>query len=99
MGKSKKLKGQVIFKPGQDIVASMADGFRKKLIGLMAKKKGDIVLDMADIDKVDTVGLWVMIATYNSLKKKGARLTLVNVPQNICNLLKTMRLNQHFEMH
>ena len=99
MGKSKKLKGQVIFKPGQDIVASMADGFRKKLIGLMAKKKGDIVLDMASIDKVDTVGLWVMIATHNSLKKNGARLTLVNVPQNICNLLKTMRLDNHFEIH
>jgi anti-sigma B factor antagonist len=93
----KKTKRQVI-KPGKDIVASMADAFKKKLLKVLDKGQTELIIDLAGVEMVDAVGLGVMVAAHNSLNKTGGKLTVTNVSHDIYGLFEAMRLDQHFEV-
>jgi anti-anti-sigma regulatory factor len=45
---------------------------------------------------VDSVGIGVIIAVYNSLSQANRQLKVVNVAQDIFGLFSTMRLNRRF---
>ncbi len=88
----------VSIEPGSDIVASMTDQFKQDLF---AKIHGDIetlIIDLDGVEMIDSVGLGVFIAAYNTLNKTGAKLVVQNCSKNIHSLFKTMRLDQHFEV-
>ncbi|GAH73899.1 unnamed protein product, partial [marine sediment metagenome] len=87
-----------IIKPGKDIVASMAEDFRKKLLKLVEKGIKDLTVDLAGAEMMDSVGLGVFIATHNSLKNAGGKLTITNVSEDIYRLFKTMRVDQNFQV-
>jgi len=94
----KKAKQKVI-KPGKDIVASMVDELRKKLLILIDKGNNDLGIDLTGVEMIDSVGLGVLIATHNSLSRNGGKLTVTNVSEDIYGLFKTMRLDQHFQIN
>ena len=83
-------------KLGCDIVASMVDDFKNELKGLAAGEYSRLIVDLTGTKMIDSMGIGVLIAAYNSLKKGGAQLELVNVSDDISGLLKSMRLNQYF---
>jgi anti-anti-sigma factor len=87
-----------VVKPGKDIVASMADDFRKDLLNELAGGVKRLVLDLNGVEMVDSVGIGVLVATHNSLNKIGGHMAISNVSADIYNLFKTMRLDQHFEI-
>ena len=97
MAKVKKATKKTV-KPGKDIVASMADDFRKKLIKAIEQGIKSITIDFNGVEMVDSIGLGVIIAAHNSLKDAGGSLNMKNVSADIYNLLRTMRLDQHFEV-
>ncbi|TYT75998.1 STAS domain-containing protein [Desulfobotulus mexicanus] len=84
--------------PGVDIVASMANDFRTELQNLIQESSGDIQLDLAGVEMVDSVGIGVIIATHNSLNRQGRKLKVVNVAKDIYSLFSTMRLDRHFSV-
>lgn len=45
---------------------------------------------------VDSVGIGVIIAAYNSLSQSNRQLKVINVAQDIYGLFSTMRLNRRF---
>lgn len=98
MARAMKKAKQKVVKPGKDIVASMVDGFRKKLLILIDKGNNDLRIDFTGVEMIDSVGLGILIATHNSLSKNGGKLTVTNVSEEIYGLFKTMRLDQHFEV-
>ncbi|MFP5212289.1 MAG: STAS domain-containing protein [Acidobacteriota bacterium] len=89
---------QVIVKPGQDLVASMTPEFRKELRVLLDEGCRDLVIDLVDTEMIDSVGLGALIAAYNSLSKKGGKLSVINASANIHGLFKTTRLDKHFNV-
>ena len=99
MAKEKKKVTKKTIKPGKDIVASMAEGLREKLLKMISQGIKDLTIDLAGIEMIDSVGLGVLIATYNSLDDVGGSLKLKNVSEDIYNLIKTMRLDKHFEVN
>ena len=72
--------------------------FKKKLSGLLENGIKELTLDLSKVEMVDSVGLGVIIATYNSLNKKEGKLEVINVSEEIYGLFKAMRLDQHFEV-
>ena len=44
------------------------------------------------------IGIGVIIATHNSMKKNGAALVIANASENIIKLFKSMRLDQHLTL-
>ncbi len=95
----KKKSTTNVIKPGKDIVASMADDFRNKLLNSVNKGIKELILDLSGVEALDSVGLGVVIATHNSLKNIGGKLKIIKASEDIFRLFQTMRLDQHFEVH
>lgn len=84
--------------PGRDIVASMVEEFKQELKGLLDQGVVHMTIDLGGVEMMDSMGLGVLIAAHNSLKKKESQLTLTNISEDIRKLLKNMRLDQHFHI-
>ncbi len=86
-----------IIKPGKDITAPNADSLKEKLHKTTAQGTVNLILDFAEVKQIDPVGLSVIIAAHNTLKKTGGKLTLQNVSDEFSNLFGTIQLDQHLE--
>ena len=86
----------VTIKPGQDIVASTIDELKSELKGILEGSPIKLIIDFSETTMIDSMGIGILIATYNSLKKKSAQMELIHVSAEIASLLKNMRLNQYF---
>ena len=87
---------QTIVKPGEDVVASMAEAFKEELLSAVNSSQGNLVIDLDGVSMVDSVGIGVIIAAYNSLSQSNRQLQVINVAQDIHGLFSTMRLNRRF---
>jgi anti-sigma B factor antagonist len=85
-------------KPGKNIVASMADDFRKRLLKMVNQGIKDLTLDLTGVDMVDSVGLGIFIAAHNSMEDVGGKFKIINVTKDIYDLVHMMRLDRHFEV-
>lgn len=87
---------QAIIKPGVDVVASMAEGFKSELLSVINDSSGEIVIDLDGVEMVDSVGIGVIIAAHNTLNQAGRQLKVINVTKDVYGLFTTMRLNRRF---
>ena len=84
--------------PGQDLIASVGNELRIELNSLVKESPKKIVIDLSGVKTVDSVGIGVLIATHNSMKKIGGKIKISNLNDDIYELFCAMRLNQHFEI-
>ncbi len=84
--------------PGQDLVSSMVPGFKQELNALLAESSTELRLDLTGTGMMDSIGIGVIIATHNSMKKKGGKLIITNASENITKLFRSMRLDQHLTL-
>lgn len=89
----------VTIAPGCDIVASVLDGLKTELKDIIEEKPTMLVIDFTGITMIDSMGIGILIATFNSLKKQNAPLALTNVSSEIATLLRNMRLSQYFSIN
>jgi len=87
---------KVFVRPGRDITASTVEELQRKLTSLIDGGARDVVLNLTEIEMIDSLGLGLLVATHNSLSEVGGGLSLTNVSKDIFGLLTTMRLNKHF---
>lgn len=90
--------GKTIVCPDGDIVASAAEELRGQLKDLVQTAEGPLVIDLSRVELIDSVGIGLLIAVHNSLGKKGGRLGLRKVNPELAALLRTMRLDKHFQV-
>ncbi len=82
--------------PASDVVASMAEGFKKELLQVVTEGAKELVIDLKDVKMVDSVGIGVLVAAHNSLRKVGGTMEMANVSEDIHKLFQMMRLDKHF---
>lgn len=87
---------QTTVKPGEDVVASMAEGFKSELLSAITSSHNNLTIDLDGVSMVDSVGIGVIIAAHNSLTQSDRHLKVINVAQDIVGLFSTMRLNRRF---
>ncbi len=90
--------GENVIKPVSDVVASMAGDFKQQLMNHIERDSTSLTVDLDNVKMVDSVGLGVILAAYNTLRDAGGELKVVNVSNEISSLFKAMRLDQHFEI-
>lgn len=91
--------GQDVLLPlEEDVVAAKSEDIKQKLKEAITGDLTFLTLDLDKVEQVDSVGMGVLIATYNSLRKRDIGFKLINVDQNIYELFQVMRLNKHFEI-
>ena len=81
----------------ENIVAGIVSKFREEMKKIIEEEK-EVVIDLQNVGMIDSMGLGALIATHNSMQKYNKKLELINVSKDLLGLMKTMRLDQHFNI-
>jgi len=71
---------------------------REKITALLASGRARIVLDLADVDYIDSTGLGNLVMSFTQVKKAGGALKLMHLNRRNVELLALTRLHTVFEV-
>ena len=72
----------------RDIVASLLKEGNKKLL-----------LNLRDVEYIDSAGLGELVKTHTTLERQGGQLKIVNINQKVRDLFKLTGLHKVFDVH
>jgi anti-anti-sigma factor len=79
-----------------DVVASVVPELRPALRDLVRSGVRNMVIDLAGAGMIDSSGLGLLLSAFNSLRAVGGALSVVNASEDVLDLFRTLRINQHF---
>jgi len=82
---------------GRIVAGEECDTVRNTIKELLARNEARIVLNLAQVTRLDSTGIGMLVEAVVLAAKEGGRLKLVAVPRTIYNILYTHRLVQAFE--
>ena len=92
-------ENRVIIRPvGTDIVAASVPELRSKMRDLVHEGSREVVVDLTNVEMVDSTGIGLLISAHNSLRKLGGTLAVIHASAEILELLQSMRIHQHFSV-
>ena len=74
-----------------------ADAFREKIHGLIEQGRKHVVVNLKDVNWVNSTGVGILITGYTTLRKNGGDLKLLHVSKKIQSVLYVTKLNLIFE--
>lgn len=83
---------------GRLTVGDSAAALRDYLRELSAAGKNNVVLNLAEVDYIDSTGLGSLVVAYTTLRKAGGHLRLLNVNRRNIELLVLTKLTTVFEL-
>lgn len=83
---------------GHLTVGASATALRDYLRELAAAGKTNVVLNLAEVDYIDSTGLGSLVVAYTTLRKAGGRLRLLNLNRRNIELLVLTKLTTVFEL-
>lgn len=87
---------QVTIRPDGDLVASKVDTLKEQLLCQIDRGTTQIVMDLSLVQRIDAVGLGVLVAAANRLGQVSGKLVICNSSEPILRMLKVMRLDKVF---
>ncbi len=92
-------ENRVVIRPaGSDIVAASVPELRSKMREVVSAGSREVVVDLTNVEMVDSTGIGLLISAHNSLRKVGGTLAVINASAEILELLQSMRIHQHFSV-
>jgi anti-anti-sigma factor len=83
---------------GEDIVAASVPELRSRMREVVAEGVRDVVVDLGQVQMVDSTGIGLLISAHNSLRKLGGQLAVIHASPEILELFQTMRMHKHFSV-
>lgn len=83
---------------GRIVFGAEADELRRVILGLLTETRR-IVLDFAWIDRIDSCGLGVLVASLISARHRGAEIKIAALGRKARQVLETAKVNRLFEIH
>src|ERR1700743_989208 len=83
---------------GRIVVGAEASALRDKVAALSAAEKRNLVLNLAQVDFIDSTGLGALVICATSLRKSGGNIKLVNLNRRNIELLVMTKLATVFEI-
>jgi len=83
---------------GRLTVGDEASKFRERMSKLIASGRHNIILNMAQVDYVDSTGLGAMVMCYTTLNRDGGKVRLLNLTRRSIELLVMTKLTTIFEV-
>jgi anti-sigma B factor antagonist len=62
----------------------------------LASGCGDFVVDLQQVDFIDSSGLGALIACYSTVRKQGGGMILVRLPKQVYDLMEMTKLTTYF---
>ena len=75
-----------------------ASTLREKVTEEMAQGKNNVILNLKDVDYIDSTGLGTMVICYTTLSKAGGNLKLVHLNRRNIELLLLTKLSTVFQI-
>jgi len=83
---------------GRLTVGDEVSRFRDQLQKLISSGHRNIVLQMEDVDYIDSTGLGALVMAYTSMQKAGGKIKLLNLSRRGIELLVMTKLTTIFEV-
>jgi len=77
-----------------DLKSALVPSMHKALKQSLKEGVSEMVFDFSKANVVDSSGIGLLVAASNSLELRGGRMAVVNAPESIAGLLKSMRLHE-----
>ncbi|MBU0908452.1 MAG: STAS domain-containing protein [Proteobacteria bacterium] len=99
MSHIERKNGVVIIKPGIDIVASQCANLKLEFLEIINNSEKKIVIDFSGTEMIDSSGIGLLISIRNSLANYGGgEIELLNLSEDLKQLFKVMKLDNHFKI-
>lgn len=82
-----------------NLITEIIPDLKAALLTALEKETDGLVFDFSHISLVDSSGIGLLIAAYNSLSKTGGSIQVINANTQITELLTSMRLSERFNMN
>jgi anti-sigma B factor antagonist len=97
---SKEVEGvSLVALSGRIVLGEESNALREKLKSLIAGGKKKIVLNMAEIEYIDSSGLGALVAAHLSAKNGGASIRLCNLGQKFHEVMQLTKLLTIFDVY
>jgi len=92
--------GVIVLEPAGKIMGGPdASLLHDKLYEFIEKDKKQFVVDLSEVDWMNSTGLGILISGYTTLRNNGGKLKLANVTDKIKSLLVITKLEPVFESY
>jgi anti-sigma B factor antagonist len=81
---------------------TLGDGsalLRKTIRGLLADERKKILLNLADVDYIDSSGIGELVSGFTAVKSKGGDLKLLQLTKKVRDLLQITKLYTVFDVY
>ena len=79
---------EVTVTPIGDVVAGHVDDLKIEILELVHYEYTSIIVDMKNVQMIDSMGIGMLVAVKNSLVRYGGELTLINTLHEISEIFK-----------
>jgi anti-sigma B factor antagonist len=95
---SRRISGVIIIDvAGRVTLGAPSNGMRESIEGALKNGAAGILLNLADVDYIDSSGIGELVSGLRRAKLQGASLKLLNVSRRIQDLLKLTKVFPLFE--
>ena len=84
---------------GRIVLGEESNWFRERLKGVLGDGKKKIILNMANVEYIDSAGLGILVAAHVSANKQGAALHLCNLGKRFRDVMQLTRLLTVFSVY
>ena len=89
---------KMIVTPEGKLTTANAQEFRKELLGLVDEGNLNLVIDLKNVDILDSQGLAVFIMCHKSLSERDGALTVMTENADFRGLFEMMNMNDKFNI-
>ena len=72
---------------------------RTTVRGLLEEQRTKIVLNLADVNYIDSAGIGELVSAYTSVKGRGGELKLLHLTKKVHDLIQITKLYTVFDVH
>lgn len=99
MSHIERKNGVVTMKPGIDFVASQCANLKQEFVEIINSGEKKIIIDFSATEMIDSSGIGLLISIRNSLANYGGgEIELLNLSEDLKQLFKVMKLDNHFKI-
>ena len=96
----KTIAGVTVVAPsGRLMGGDETSAFEEKLYALLGRGTGDVVVDLGEVDWINSTGLSVLIHHWHEFRERGFKLRLANLTRKTEDVLVISRLTEVFDCY
>jgi anti-sigma B factor antagonist len=83
---------------GRIVLGEESAALRDEVLDLLSKGHKQILLNLADVDHIDSMGLGALVSAFASVRKQGGELKLLNLTDKAADLMQVTKLYTIFDI-